>query len=71
MSSFKLICTQFYFLFRWGQISILECLIEYDCTISEAELIIRNVLPKLQHANHAVVLACVRLILSKLNSVEV
>jgi len=60
------ICTE------WGQISILECLINYDSPNagSDAIQIIQNVAPKLQHANHAVVLACIRVILSKVKYAE-
>jgi len=60
------------FLCRWGQITILNCLTAYVCSDErECDAIMECVVPKLQHANYAVVFACVRLVLSKLNVLEV
>lgn len=52
--------------------TILDCLAAYESTsATEAEHILESILPKLQHANYAVVLACIRVILSKLHQVQV
>ncbi|KAJ2315344.1 beta-adaptin [Coemansia sp. RSA 2705] len=49
---------------EWGQIAILEALIEYEPRDEkEAENICERLLPRLQHANGSVVLATVRLLL--------
>ena len=50
-----------------GQVAILNCLAAYKCVDgSEAKKVIECALPKLQHANYAVVLACIRLIINHL-----
>eukprot|EP01064_Diplonema_japonicum_P027430 TRINITY_DN3960_c2_g1_i1.p1 TRINITY_DN3960_c2_g1~~TRINITY_DN3960_c2_g1_i1.p1 ORF type:complete len:886 (+),score=229.53 TRINITY_DN3960_c2_g1_i1:41-2698(+) len=50
---------------EWGQIYILEGLASYEAETQErAELICSRVLPKLQHANAAVVLTTVRIIIN-------
>ncbi|CEG01053.1 Clathrin/coatomer adaptor,adaptin-like,N-terminal [Ostreococcus tauri] len=55
------VCTE------WGQVAILNCLAAYKCVDgSEAKKVIECALPKLQHANYAVVLACIRLIINHL-----
>lgn len=57
---------------EWGKVTILDCLAAYESTsATEAEHILESILPKLQHANYAVVLACIRVILSKLHQVQV
>ncbi|ABO94494.1 Beta adaptin-like protein [Ostreococcus lucimarinus CCE9901] len=56
---------------EWGKVTILDCLAAYESTsATEAEHILESILPKLQHANYAVVLACIRVILSKLHQVQ-
>ncbi|OMJ17917.1 AP-2 complex subunit beta [Smittium culicis] len=48
---------------EWGQISILEALVDYKPTKNRAIKICDATLPRLQHANSGVVLAAIRLIL--------
>lgn len=52
--------------------TILNCLIVYDCASEEEAIVVLDkVLMKLQHANYAVVLASIRVLLSKLGYVKV
>jgi len=49
---------------EWGQVSILDCLAKYVPTeAKDAEAIVERVAPRLQHANAAVVLSAVKVIL--------
>ena len=56
---------------EWGQVFILDSLTQYDAKDSrDAESIIERVLPRLQHANCAVVLGAVKVILKQLDAVD-
>ena len=49
---------------EWGQVSILDCLAKYvPSEAKDAENIVERVLPRLQHANSAVVLSAIKVIL--------
>lgn len=49
------------YLFRWGQVFILDALSRYKAADArEAENIVERVTPRLQHANCAVVLSAVK-----------
>ncbi|CAN0331861.1 unnamed protein product, partial [Scytosiphon promiscuus] len=55
---------------EWGQVFILDSLAKYTPVDSrEAEGIIERVTPRLQHANSAVVMSAVKVVLSYLDSV--
>eukprot|EP00904_Undaria_pinnatifida_P012779 jgi/Undpi1/8631/HiC_scaffold_25.g11096.m1 len=55
---------------EWGQVFILDSLAKYNPVDGrEAEGIIERVTPRLQHANSAVVMSAVKVVLSYLNSV--
>lgn len=55
------------FYHRWGQIAILTALADYKPSGGkEAEGICDRVLPRLQHANGAVVLAAIKVCLSEI-----
>ena len=56
---------------EWGQVFILDAVAGYDAADStEAENIIERVIPRLQHANPAVVLSAVKVILKNVVYVE-
>ena len=56
---------------EWGQVFILDSLAQYNAMDSrDAESIIERVLPRLQHANCAVVLGAVKVILKELELVQ-
>lgn len=56
---------------EWGQVFILDAVAAYDAQDSnEAETIIERVVPRLQHANAAVVLSAVKVILRNLSRLE-
>lgn len=53
----------YYINFRWGQVFILDALSKYKAADArEAENIVERVTPRLQHANCAVVLSAVKVI---------
>eukprot|EP00656_Telonema_subtile_P028580 TRINITY_DN310_c0_g1_i2.p1 TRINITY_DN310_c0_g1~~TRINITY_DN310_c0_g1_i2.p1 ORF type:complete len:851 (+),score=318.38 TRINITY_DN310_c0_g1_i2:80-2632(+) len=55
---------------EWGQVFVLDSLTEYEPADSrEAESIIERVIPRLQHANAAVVLSAVKIVLRFMNYV--
>lgn len=55
---------------EWGQIYILDYIVTYNpCDIPEAESIIERVLPRLAHANSAVVLAATKVIMKYMDFV--
>ncbi|KAK1374532.1 hypothetical protein POM88_030725 [Heracleum sosnowskyi] len=55
------------YLFRWGQVFILDALSKYKAADAlEAENIVERVTPRLQHANCAVVLSAVKMILQQM-----
>ncbi|RKP21083.1 hypothetical protein ROZALSC1DRAFT_27480, partial [Rozella allomycis CSF55] len=50
---------------RWGQITILDALIAFVPSNSkEAEMIVEKILPRLQHANSAVVMSSIKILLN-------
>lgn len=54
--------------FRWGQVFILDALSKYKAADArEAENIVERVTPRLQHANCAVVLSAVKVMLHYVN----
>lgn len=54
--------------FRWGQVFILDALSKYKAADArEAENIVERVTPRLQHANCAVVLSAVKVMLRYVN----
>jgi AP-1 complex subunit beta-1 len=56
---------------EWGQVFILDTVAGYNAVDSdEAETIIERVIPRLQHANAAVVLSAVKVILHNLDSLR-
>ena len=56
---------------EWGQVYVLDSLTEYKPSDSrEAESIIERVIPRLQHANAAVVLSAVKIILLLMGHVQ-
>ena len=56
---------------EWGQVFILDALAKYTPTDSrEAENIIERVVPRLKHANSAVVLSAIKIILRYLNVLD-
>jgi AP-1 complex subunit beta-1 len=56
---------------EWGQVYILDCLLSYTPKkASSAEDIIENIIPRLTHANPAVVMSAIKVILKLLNKVE-
>jgi len=56
---------------EWGQVSILDSLAKYEpLDGKEAEGIIERVAPRLQHANSAVVISAVKVIIKYLDDVE-
>jgi AP-2 complex subunit beta-1 len=61
----------FSFLFRWGQIYILDCLLRYVPEQHEdAEQMAERVIIQLQHANSAVVLTSIKVLLYLMNYVS-
>jgi vesicle coat complex subunit len=52
---------------EWGQIYILTCLAEYEPADGEADMIVEKVIPRLQHANPAVVMAAIRVLMTYFN----
>ena len=56
---------------EWGQVFILDAVAGYNAAdAAEAESIIERVLPRLQHANAAVVLSAVKVVLRNLSKLE-
>lgn len=56
---------------EWGQVFILDAVAGYDAADGdEAETIIERVIPRLQHANPAVVLSAVKVILKNISLIE-
>lgn len=56
---------------EWGQVFILDAITGYDAVdAEEAETIIERVIPRLQHANPAVVLSAVKVILKNVSMIE-
>lgn len=56
---------------EWGQVFILDAVAGYDAADGdEAETIIERVIPRLQHANPAVVLSAVKVILKNISVIE-
>ncbi|KAI8110917.1 hypothetical protein M9434_004491 [Picochlorum sp. BPE23] len=56
---------------EWGQVFILDAVTGYDAVDGdEAETIIERVIPRLQHANPAVVLSAVKVILKNISLIE-
>jgi len=52
---------------EWGQVVILDCLAKYEPTPSQAQDIIERVVPRLNHANSAVSMSSVKVIMKYLN----
>lgn len=58
-------------IFRWGQIFILDAIADYTPSDErEAQNIIERVLPRLAHANAAVVLSTVKVIMKMLEIID-
>lgn len=55
---------------EWGQVFILDALAKYEPNAREAEKIIERVTPRLQHANSAVVMSAVKVILKYINAIK-
>lgn len=56
---------------EWGQIFILDAICDYTPTdTSQADLMVERILPRLQHANPAVVLSSVRVIVSTMSHLD-
>ena len=56
---------------EWGQVFILDSLAGYDPSDArEAESIIERVTPRLQHANAAVVMSAVKVIMGYMSTIE-
>mmetsp|Transcript_18397 Transcript_18397/g.27547 ORF Transcript_18397/g.27547 Transcript_18397/m.27547 type:complete len:919 (-) Transcript_18397:104-2860(-) len=55
---------------EWGQVSILDCLSKYNPTSKQAETVVERVVPRLIHANSAVSLSAVKVIIKYLDVVE-
>ena len=56
---------------EWGQVYILDCMLNYNTKkSSSAEDIIENIVPRLTHANPAVVMSAIKVILHFMNKVE-
>ena len=70
MHRVKIICFILFYsnsLIRWGQVFILNAIASYQ-TEEEEEIIqvLHRITPRLQHANHAVVLSAVQVIINQL-----
>eukprot|EP00954_Amorphochlora_amoebiformis_P025249 1371769-Amorphochlora_amoeboformis.AAC.2 len=55
---------------EWGQVFILDCLSKYNPTSKQAETVIERVVPRLIHANSAVAMSAVKVIIKYLDVVE-
>jgi vesicle coat complex subunit len=55
---------------EWGQVYILDCLAKYVPDAKDAEDIIERVSPRLKHANSAVAMSAVKVIMNYLNVIE-
>ncbi|EGR27514.1 hypothetical protein IMG5_194630 [Ichthyophthirius multifiliis] len=55
---------------EWGQILILDQLVDFKATEEEAEKIIERVLPRLNHINPAVVLSAIKVIVKFLDQID-
>jgi len=55
---------------EWGQVVILDCLSKYEPSASEAQDIIDRVVPRLKHANSAVAMSAVKVIMKYLNFLD-
>ncbi len=55
---------------EWGQVSILDCLAKYTPSVKDAEEIVERVAPRLKHANSAVALSAVKVIMKYLDIIK-
>lgn len=55
---------------EWGQVSILDCLARYTPSAKDAEEIVERVAPRLKHANSAVALSAVKVIMKYLDIIR-
>jgi AP-1 complex subunit beta-1 len=55
---------------EWGQVFLLDCLAQYQPNPKEAENIIERVVPRLSHANSAVVMSAIKIIMKYLDIVK-
>ena len=56
---------------EWGQVYILDCMLNYNPKkSSSAEDIVENIVPRLSHANPAVVMSAIKVILHFMKRVE-
>jgi len=55
---------------EWGQVFLLDCLAQYQPSPKEAENIIERVGPRLQHANSAVAMSAIKVIMKYLSIIK-
>uniref|UniRef100_A0A0A9Z584 AP-1 complex subunit beta n=1 Tax=Lygus hesperus TaxID=30085 RepID=A0A0A9Z584_LYGHE len=55
---------------EWGQVSILDFLAKYVPTPSKAEEIIERIIPKLKHANTAISMSTIKVIIKYLDIIK-